>query len=270
VVIFRDITTSQKLERAKDDFLAVAAHELRSPLAAVRGYADLLLRRSAKREEDPAEVRGLTILGQQVTHMLRLVDNLLDVSRLDADQLNLARQKVNLVSLAQQVIEQQRPVAGERELLLDSEELELNVDCDQLRIRQVLTNLIGNAVRYSPNGTTVSVRLRTEHTVLLAQRYPGYLRAAAQGERPESELVALVQVQDQGGGIAEEQVGRLFKRYSRGIQRAGEGLGLGLYLSREFVTRHGGAIWVESREGQGSTFMFTLPLGEESGNGVEY
>jgi two-component system, OmpR family, phosphate regulon sensor histidine kinase PhoR len=271
VVIFRDITTSQKLERAKDDFLAVAAHELRSPLAAVRGYADLLLRRSARREEDPAEVRGLTILGQQVTHMLRLVDNLLDVSRLDADQLSLALQTVNLVTLAQQVLEQQRPVAGERDLVLDSAGPELLITCDALRIRQVLTNLVSNAVRYSPNGTTVAVRLRAERAESIAKRHPQYAveRARAVELVAPDELVALIQVQDQGGGIGEEQLPRLFRRYSRGIQRSGEGLGLGLYLSREFVARHGGTIWVESRTGQGSTFLFTLPLGSHSGNGLE-
>lgn len=266
VVIFRDITTSQKLERAKDDFLAVAAHELRSPLAAVRGYADLLLRRSAKRDEDPAEVRGLTILGQQVTHMLRLVDNLLDVSRLDADQLSLAPQSINLVALAQQVIEQQRPVAGERSLELESVSPELMVWCDSLRIRQVLTNLVGNAVRYSPNGTTVAMRIRTERADRIAQRHPPYALARSVGShdtRADGEMLALVQVTDQGGGIPDDQIGKLFRRYSRGIKRHGEGLGLGLYLSKEFVTRHGGEIWVESREGQGSTFLFTLPLSDD-------
>jgi two-component system phosphate regulon sensor histidine kinase PhoR len=270
VAIFRDITTNQKLERAKDDFLAVAAHELRSPLAAVRGYADLLLRRSARREEDPAEVRGLTILGNQVSHMLRLVDNLLDLSRLDAGQLSLTTQRINLVVLAQQVIDQQRPVAGDRDLALDHAEPELCVTCDPLRVRQVLTNLVGNAIRYSPNGTTVAVRLRAERAERVAQRHPAFAHARTVSHAGQQqgghggELLALVQVQDQGAGIAEDQIARLFRRYSRGQQRSGEGLGLGLYLSRELVTRHGGEIWVESREGQGSTFLFTLPLDEES------
>ena len=113
---------SQKLERAKDDFLAVAAHELRSPLAAVRGYTDLLVRREQRRgEEDSPELRGLNILAQQVTHMLRMVDNLLDVSRIDAGQVSLQLQRVNLVALVEQVIEQQRPAAGDRILVLESD-----------------------------------------------------------------------------------------------------------------------------------------------------
>lgn len=263
VVVFRDITTSQKLERAKDDFLAVAAHELRSPLAAVRGYADLLVRREQRRsEEDSPELRGLHILAQQVTHMLRMVDNLLDVSRLDAGQFHLSFQRVNLVMLTEQVIEQQRPSSGDRDLGLESNRQELMVVCDPLRIRQVLTNLINNAIRYSPPSTTISVGLTLEwarriakHHPLFAENMPGW-----QEKQYEDELMALIWVQDQGSGISAEQASRLFKRYARGQERRGEGLGLGLYLSHEFVTRHGGAIWVESQLEQGSTFYVALPL----------
>ncbi|HNP70127.1 MAG TPA: ATP-binding protein [Kouleothrix sp.] len=266
VTIFRDITTSQKLERAKDDFLAVAAHELRSPLAAVRGYTDLLVRREQRRgDEDSPELRGLTVLAQQVTHMLRMVDNILDVSRIDAGQVSLQVQPVNLVALAQQVIEQQRPLAGERQLELDSDGAELNVSCDSLRIRQVLTNLVGNAIRYSPNGTRIGVRLYTCAANAIAARHPAY--AALAGADTHS-MHAMVIVEDQGAGISEEQLGRLFRRYARGSERRGEGLGLGLYLSREFVARHGGQIWAESREGQGSAFFFTLPLEAEQQLGL--
>jgi two-component system phosphate regulon sensor histidine kinase PhoR len=266
VVVFRDITVSQKLERAKDDFLAVAAHELRSPLAAVGGYADLLVRREQRRsDEDSPELRGLTILAQQVSHMLRMVDNILDVSRLDAGQLSLQLQPVNLVMLTQQVIDQQRPTAGDRELLLESDQQELIVVCDPLRIRQVLTNLVGNAIRYSPPSTTVCVGLSTERVDRLVALHPAYVTCGAapasqNGAAPDHEILAVISVRDRGAGISDEQSARLFKRYARGRERRGEGLGLGLYLSREFVARHGGEIWVESREGQGSTFYVTLPL----------
>lgn len=280
VVIFRDITASQKIERAKDDFLAVAAHELRSPLAAVRSYTDLLVRREQRRnEEDTTELRGLTILAQQVGHMLRLVDNLLDVSRLDAGQFSLQVQRTNLMSLIQQALEQLRPTAGDRTLVFDCEPAELCVSCDPLRIRQVMTNLIGNAIRYSPNDTMISVRARTTRSDLLAEQHPAFaaVRAATLAGRGahanEHEPLALITVSDQGGGIADDQFARLFRRYARGRQRPGEGLGLGLYLSREFVTRHGGEIWAESREGQGSTFFVALPTDTdvaETQNGTEW
>ncbi|MEP7187804.1 MAG: ATP-binding protein, partial [Roseiflexaceae bacterium] len=258
VVIFRDVTTSQKLERAKDDFLAVAAHELRSPLAAVRGYTDLLVRREQRRgEEDSPELRGLNILAQQVTHMLRMVDNILDVSRIDAGQVSLQLQRVNLVAMVEQVIEQQRPIAGDRILALESDAPELLVACDPLRLRQVLTNLVGNAIRYSLAATRVLVSIGIEPSGVIAADHAAYTA------RPASKvqtLLALIAVRDQGSGISEEQFSRLFKRYARGRERRGEGLGLGLYLSREFVARHGGDIWAESREGQGSTFYVALPL----------
>ncbi len=268
VVIFRDVTTSQKLERAKDDFLAVAAHELRSPLAAVRGYTDLLVRREQRRgEEDSPELRGLNILAQQVTHMLRMVDNILDVSRIDAGQVSLQLQRVDLVAMVQQVIEQQRPAAGDRILALESDEPELFAVCDSLRIRQVLTNLVGNAIRYSPAATRVSVWISIEPAAVIAARHTAY--AAARDNSHDQTLMALIAVHDQGGGISEEQFSRLFQRYARGRERRGEGLGLGLYLSREFVARHGGDIWAESREGQGSTFYVALPLENEHSNGEE-
>lgn len=246
VVIFRDITASQRLERAKDEFLAVAAHELRSPLAAVRGYADLLLRREQQRgDEETRDLRGLAVLSQQVTHMLRMVDNLLDVSRLDAGQLGLQLGRVNLVALAGEVLDQQRPSATGHELILAPGPAELWVYADSLRIRQVMTNLVGNAVRYSALNTSVVVRVATQP-------------ADGSGE-PE----ALVAVTDQGSGIPDEQRTKLFQRYYRGSRRRAEGLGLGLYLSREFVQLHAGQIWVESQEGQGSTFYFSLPMGSE-------
>lgn len=266
VTIFRDITSNQKLERAKDDFLAVAAHELRSPLAAVRGYTDLLVRREQRRgEEDSSELRGLNILAQQVTHMLRMVDNILDVSRIDAGQVSLQVQPVNLVALAEQVIEQQRPSAGDRWIELDAPGPELQIVCDSLRIRQVLTNLVGNAIRYSAPGTHIGVRLSMQSVAAIAANHPFYSIPA--NTDPQT-LQVLIAVRDQGSGISEDQLSRLFRRYARGRERRAEGLGLGLYLSREFVARHGGEIWAESREGQGSTFFFTLPLVCEHSNGV--
>lgn len=276
VVIFRDITAHEKLERAKDEFLAVAAHELRSPLAAVRSYAEMMLRRERQRtESDARDLRGLTILSQQVAHMLRMVDNLLDVSRLDAGQLDLQLQHINLVSLAAQVLDQQRPAAAEHELMLETEQPELLVECDSLRVRQVLTNLVSNAVKYSSGNTTITVRLTTR---------PISADAPALGEgdagQDDSEQLAgqetavvrcmprheaVVSVSDQGNGIHPDQQPRLFQRYYRVKNRRAEGLGLGLYLSRQFVRMHGGRIWVDSQEGKGSTFYFTLPMREEEG-----
>jgi two-component system phosphate regulon sensor histidine kinase PhoR len=219
------------------------------------------VRREQRRgEEDSPELRGLNILAQQVTHMLRMVDNILDVSRIDAGQVSLQLQRVNLVAMVEQVLEQQRPAAGDRILALESDAPEVLAVCDSLRIRQVLTNLVGNAIRYSPPSTRVSVWISIEPAGVIAAHHTAY---AARSDNDDRTLMALIAVRDQGGGVSEEQFSRLFKRYARGRERRGEGLGLGLYLSREFVARHGGDIWAESREGHGSTFYFALPLENE-------
>lgn len=265
VVIFRDITEHQKLERAKDDFLAVAAHELRSPLAAVRSYADLLIRREQRRDKDDStDLRGLTILSQQVSHMLRLVDNLLDMSRLDAGLFSLQLQSVNLGSLTQQVIEQLRPTLGEREVTLVSDAPDVLVTCDPLRIRQVLTNLLVNAARYSGPGSPIEISEVVIRSEVLATRYahhpPATLRSWLSGVQRTPQSLVLIAVRDYGIGMSEETMQRLFRRYARSRQRTSEGLGLGLYLSYELVVRHGGTIWAESVEGRGSTFYVILPL----------
>jgi two-component system phosphate regulon sensor histidine kinase PhoR len=257
VVVFRDMTETQKLERAKDEFLAMAAHELRNPLASVRGYAELLLRRERQRADtDSRDVRGLSLLSQQVAHMLSMVDNLLDVSRLDAGQIDVQMQRINLVSLAAQVLDHQRPSAAGYELVLDAALPELWVECDEIRMYQVLTNLVSNAIKYSPPHTTVTIRV-SRRTVPLE---PLLLLSANSETNDPVRHEALVEIVDRGYGISPEQQERLFQRFYRVKSRRVEGLGLGLYLSRQFILMHGGDIWLESAEGQGSTFYFTLPI----------
>ncbi len=261
VIVFRDITAAQKLERAKDEFLAVAAHELRSPLAAVRSYADMLLRRERQRSEsDTQDVRGLTILSQQVSHMLQMVDNLLDVSRLDAGQFDLQRQRVNLVSLISEVLDQHRHATRKQELVLETEQATCWIECDVLRIRQVLSNLVGNAIKYGPPEKPIIVRVTPIISMERVERTSTTEAADAADQQPTREV--LVAVSDMGSGIPAEQQPRIFERYYRvrAIKRRGEGLGLGLYLSREFVLRHGGRIWVEGNSEGGSSFFFTLPM----------
>jgi two-component system phosphate regulon sensor histidine kinase PhoR len=261
VVVFRDITARERLEQAKDEFLAVTAHELRNPLAAVRSYADLLLRREQERTEsgDSRDLRGLRVLSQQVTHMLRMVDNLLDVSRLDAGQVDLQSERVDLVSLAEQVLDQQRPAAPNHTLVLHTEHDAVWLACDALRIRQILTNLVSNAVKYSPAGTTVQVTVGLR-PVERENAVGDNAEAAAHQDNPAPDYEALLRVTDQGKGIPLDQQPRLFQRFYRAQRPGAEGLGLGLYLSHQFVELHGGKIEVQSKEGQGSTFSVTLPI----------
>jgi two-component system phosphate regulon sensor histidine kinase PhoR len=206
--------------------------------------------------------------------MLRMVDNLLDVSRLDAGQLDLQLQRVNLVSLATQVLDQQRPAATGQELVLETDQPELWIECDSMRVRQVLTNLVNNAIKYSPPDTTITVHLTMRAVTFDQQEQTSTSEPLSieLGQSGQSEMLdaqektpyeALIRVCDEGGGIPVSQQVRLFERFFRAKNRRAEGLGLGLYLSRQFVLMHGGTVWVESVEDQGCTFCFTLPMREK-------
>jgi two-component system, OmpR family, phosphate regulon sensor histidine kinase PhoR len=174
-----------------------------------------------------------------VNVLVQLVDNLLDVSRLDAGRFVLQLESVDLGPLVESVATQVRSSAAHHTVLVEA--AGVHVLADALRLRQVITNLITNAVRYSPVDTTVQARVSSD------------------GE------YGLVQVDDEGPGIPPAHRERLFERYYRvpGIKRTGsstEGLGLGLYLCREIITLHGGRIWVEVAPSGGARFLIALPL----------
>jgi len=218
----------------------IAAHELRSPLAAIKGYSDLLLRRETKNGTTGSDLRGHQILNQQVNVMVQLVDNLLDISRIDAGRLVLQSEAVDLTGLVESVVMQARSTAANHTFSVDAAGPVL-VQGDSLRIRQVVTNLVTNAIRYSPINTHVTVTVHADSEF-------GYLM-----------------IDDEGPGIPAGQREHLFERYYRvpGIKRTGsstEGLGLGLYLCREIVNLHEGRIWVDSAPGGGARFQVALPL----------
>lgn len=254
VVQFRDVTQIERLDRAKDDFLAVAAHELRSPLAAIQSYTELLMRRQAA-----APTPGFALLARQVEHMLQLVDNLLDVSRIDADQFTLSPRPSDLVALAQRAVEQFAAGDGGRRIALHAEADALPLDCDQMRVRQVLTNLLSNALRYTPQSAAIAVRVWRAEAEALAQRHPSFAALATAPVIAERAPLAVIAISDDGPGIPPERVATLFTRPSRGRDYAGKGLGIGLFISGQIVSHHRGWIWAESEVGVGSTFLVALP-----------
>jgi two-component system phosphate regulon sensor histidine kinase PhoR len=240
VVVFRDITEQRRLDEAKDEFLAIAAHELRSPLAAIKGYSDLLLRRELKSGTESRDLRGQQILNQQVNILVLLVDNLLDISRIDAGRLMLQSEAVELVGLIESVLSQARTAAAHHTITLEAAG-PVTIWGDSIRLRQIITNLVTNAVRYSPTNTHIWIRVS-------ADSVNGY-----------------ISVDDEGPGIPPAERERLFERYYRvpGIKRTGsstEGLGLGLYLCREIVMLHSGRIWVDDAPSGGARFQVAIPL----------
>ncbi len=235
IVVFRDVSAAHHLEAMRDEFLATAAHELKTPLAVVKAYAQLVQRRA------PAEAPALTVVQRQVDRMTRLVQHLLDASRLRLDLGDGAPERFDLARLTAEVVERLRSADGAHTFRCVAPG-PVPVEGDRDRIARVVQSLLDNAVRFSPGGGAVEAR------VLVDGRE------------------ARVSVADHGVGIPVERQGRIFERYYRAHAGTPEdygGLGLSLDLSREIVTRHGGRIWFESTPGQGSTFHFSLPAAPE-------
>jgi PAS domain S-box-containing protein/excisionase family DNA binding protein len=236
---------AQEAIRARDEFLASAAHDLKTPLTAIKGTAQLLRRLAASPNGvDVARLtEGLTGVDTAATRLARQVDQLLDITRLRAGEpLLLRRQPTKLADVVGVAVEEHRRATDRHRIVVEEHGGELVGDWDRGRIERVLDNLIGNAVKYSPAGGDVVVSLAR-------------WRAGA-GEWAE------VAVRDQGIGIPEADIGSVFDRFRRGsnVPEPIGGSGIGLASVRQIVEAHGGEVAVESREGAGSTFRVRLPL----------
>jgi signal transduction histidine kinase len=244
----RRLLELEEVDRLKTQFLSMASHELRTPLTAVSGFIQVARRRITRaveaaeggdwKQEALRSAETLELAQRQSRRLGRLVDELLDVSRLQLGRVELHQSEVDLVAGLQQVLERMRLMHTARTFVFEPGAAELRVNVDIDRIDQVFENLLGNAVKYSPAGGTITVRA-----------------AAEDGE-------AHVAIRDEGIGIAPDELENVFNLFYRSPDpRAGHvgGLGLGLYISREIVARHGGRMWAESQPG-GSTFHVALPL----------
>jgi PAS domain S-box-containing protein len=237
-----DITQATKLEQQKDEFLSIASHELKTPLTSLRLFVELSYRRLRRAGSPEAD----HILGMErsLGRMERLVNDLLDVTRINAGRLEMRPEVRDLCLLCRQIVEEQS-AASERPIGQDIPDGPLLAEVDPARIGQVLINLLSNALKYSPMSCAITVRL-----------------AEIEGRR------ALICVRDEGVGIPPEVQAGLFQRFYRVpdtqvLNGSEVGLGLGLYISRQIVERHGGEIWVESAIGAGTAFCFTLHLMDE-------
>jgi len=226
------------MERAKSQFLNLASHELRGPVAIIRGYM-AMLERGTLGPLNPAGHRAAAVMSAKAAEMNSLIEQMLDAARLEEGRLQLHLRPVEVRSVVERAVDVIRPLTDEAHpLVLHVDHERLVVDVDPERIQTILTNLVENAIKYSPSGGEVECRVvGTEQSVL-------------------------IEVRDQGVGIAADDVPRLFTRFGRIPSEATRhipGIGLGLYLARELARLHGGDITVESGAGAGSTFVLALP-----------
>ena len=237
VVVERDVTQSRQFEREREQMLGLVSHELKTPLTSVKALAQLAHRKLAR--DDRPEVDLVRRMERGLESMNRLINDLLDATRLDTGTMLLMRERCNLGSLCEQVVADQEMSTG-RSIVFQIPNVPVEVQADETRLAQVLANLLSNALKYSPAESPVSLQLRRD----------------GKGVH--------IAVRDEGPGIPAEALPRLFQRFYRvpGIQvqhGTGVGLGLGLYICQRLVEMHGGHLRVESTLGKGTTFEVHLP-----------
>lgn len=234
-----DITERKRLEQRKDEFIGIASHELKTPLTSIKGYTQILERII----EELGNERAKMLLSKTNTYVNRLnslIGDLLDVSKIQAGKLQLNKEHFDFHDLVKDVIEGLQQTSTTHTILCENC-IHAHIYGDKHRLEQVFTNLLTNAIKYSPKADKVIVNIQAEKDIIK------------------------VSVTDFGVGIPKKDQNKLFQRFYRveKMSRQFSGLGIGLYISAEIVARHKGQIWVESKEKQGSTFFFTLPINKK-------
>jgi len=234
---------AERANRAKSDFLSNMSHELRTPLNSIIGFAKLM----RLGVDDPAERENyLSNILNSGTHLLKLINDVLDISRIEAGKLSLHPMSVDLLRSVRTAVDMMSYHAEQKHIAVSVEySRETLVMADPKRLSQVLLNLLSNAIKFTPENGSVSV--------------------AIQHDSP----FCAVEVRDSGEGIASDKLDYIFGKFNRvetGMNSETEGAGLGLAISRSIIEAHGGSIGVESTPGKGSVFRFTLPIAEKTGD----
>ena len=243
VCVLTDVTEQQKIERERRNFVSNVSHELRTPLTSIKSYTEALVDGAWENKEIAPGF--LNVIETETDRMMRMITDLLNLSRMDQNRFGLEKEFINMNELVVHIVNrfemvlQSEPYRDKNyRILTDITQRDLWVELDQDKITQVLDNIINNAIKYSPDGGRIIVRLMETHTDII------------------------VSVSDEGLGIARKDIPHLFDRFYRvdkARSRAMGGSGLGLAIAQEVIQLHGGKIWVNSIENKGSTFFVSLP-----------
>jgi len=242
VVAFKDISERLMVERMKDEFISVVSHELRTPLTSIHGSLGLLASGLLNAEPETSQ-RLLQIAVDSTERLVRLINDILDIERIESGESTMVKQACDTAELITQALDVIQPLAEQSAVTVLVAIVSAKLWADSNRIIQILTNLLSNAIKFSPAGASV------------------WLTAEPQGNH------ILFQVKDQGRGIPAENLETILERFQQvdtSDSRNHDGTGLGLAICRSIVQQHGGRIWAESTLGEGSTFHFTLPSGFEA------
>ena len=239
LIVFQDITEIRRLENIRRDFVANVSHELRTPISSIKGYAETLLEDTADDIKNAKNFIG--IIHDESNRLAKLIDDLLDLSKIEAGKMNMVFLPVNIMDAIRKAVSviDNQVVNKAMSVKVDVQDEPLKVLACEQRLVQVLINLLDNAIKYSPQNSLINVSCRRKG------------------------LSVQVDVSDEGFGISEKDLPRIFERFYR-VDKARSrelgGTGLGLSIVKHIVQAHGGEVWVDSRSGKGSTFSFTIPL----------
>jgi signal transduction histidine kinase len=255
VTILYDITSEAESQQARDEFVASLSQELRTPMTSITGYTDLLLGESVGFIGD-MQRKFLQRIKANIERMGSMLNDLIGVTAIDAGQLEIRPTVVDMAEIIEDTIIGARAQLEENEITLNMH-LPDNmppVEADLDSVRQIMSNLLGNAIKSTPASGTIDVSVSTvnaEDEISLNGDYNSFLQ---------------ISIRDSGGGIAEKDIGRVFERFYQAERPLIEGLGetgVGLAIVKSLVEAHGGTVWVESEIGEGSTFHFLLPVSDQ-------
>jgi PAS domain S-box-containing protein len=247
-VILRDITARKVVDRMKNEFISVVSHELRTPLTSIHGALGMLASGLLNAEPETGK-RLLEIAVDSTERLVRLINDVLDVERIESGKVAMVKQLCNAAELMTNASDVMQAMAEKFGVNLSVSPLSISLSADPDRVVQTLTNLLSNAIKFSPSGSTVWLGAE--------------LRQESADPQQAAPTEVLFHVRDQGRGIPADKLETIFERFQQvdaSDSRNHDGTGLGLAICRSIVQQHGGTIWVESVLGEGSTFYFTLPL----------
>ncbi len=226
-----------ELEERKDEFISIASHELKTPITTIKGYTQIL-GQILKRDKSKKNLFYVSRMEEQLDRLTKLVNDLLDVSKMQSNKIQLHKEKVDIKELVYNIIADNK-LLNNHKLIFETKEKDLNIWADKYYINMVLMNLVSNAIKYSP---------RSDEVVIYADREKDNL---------------IVSVEDFGIGISKRDQKNVFDKFFRAdnrIRQSFSGLGLGLYIASEIIKQHQGSIWLKSIKGKGTIFSFKLPI----------